>query len=462
MEEKSAKEILVQKLKSVLYFFGILVAAAGLTWLIKEPGFTDSQVYVLFLLFFSIGLWVTEIIPPFSVALLIIAFLVFALGNKDINSNPEKIDIYVNTFSSSIIWLMLGGFFLASAMTKTKLDEALFRFTLKISGTKPRNLVIGLMVTTMIASMLMSNTATTAIVIAAVMPLLNSLGKKSGLTKAILLGIPIAASTGGMATIIGSPPNAIAAGILEAEGVKIDFLDWMIYGTPICLILTAIGAFMLIKVFIKDKTHISLVFLDDQKAELTPELRSQRRIVIVIILVTVILWLTSSLHGLKVASIAAVPLVFLTLTGVLSGKDIRALPWDTLLLVAGGLSLGVALQNTGLLGHYADKLKQIDLNYVLLAFVFAYVTMIFSNIMSHTATSTVMIPLGMVILSSMKMDVAVIIALAASSALFLPVSTPPNAIVYSTGLIEQKDFRIGGVIIGLIGPALMVIWMLLI
>ncbi len=207
-------------MKKIIYFLLSLVMALGLTFLLKEPGFTDSQVYVLFLLFFAIGLWLTEAIPPFAVSLFIIAFLIFALGNKYFNSQPEDIAKYVNTFSSSVIWLLLGGFFLAAAMTKTKLDETLFRITLKISGTNPRNLLIGLMFTTMVASMLMSNTATTAMVIAAVMPLLASLGKKSGFAKALLLGIPIAASTGGMGTIIGTPPNAIAAGALANAGIS--------------------------------------------------------------------------------------------------------------------------------------------------------------------------------------------------------------------------------------------------
>ena len=155
------------RLKKIMMFLLSLFLAVGLTFLIKEPGFNDSQVYVLFLLFFAVGLWLTEAIPAFAYSLFIIAFLVFALGNKYFNSAPEDIAPYVNTFSSSVIWLMLGGFFLASAMTKTKLDEALFRFTLKISGTNPRNLLIGIMATTMVASMMMSNTATTAMVVAA-------------------------------------------------------------------------------------------------------------------------------------------------------------------------------------------------------------------------------------------------------------------------------------------------------
>src|SRR6185503_645294 len=113
--------------KPLYYFVGSFVVALGLTWLLKEPSFTVSQLYVLFLLFFSIGLWLTESIPAFAVALFIIGYLVFALGNPYLNPSPEKINRYVNTFSSRIIWLLLGGFFLAAAMAKTELDKALLK-----------------------------------------------------------------------------------------------------------------------------------------------------------------------------------------------------------------------------------------------------------------------------------------------------------------------------------------------
>jgi solute carrier family 13 (sodium-dependent dicarboxylate transporter), member 2/3/5 len=461
MKEKTAGSSRTMR-RSVLLFLGILTVSLALTWLIREPGFTDSQVYVLFLLFFAIGLWLTEAIPPFAVSLFIIAYLVFALGNKYINSAPEDITKYAQTFSSSVIWLLLGGFFLAAGMTKTKLDESLFRFALRISGTNPRNLLIGLMFTTMVASMLMSNSATTAMVIAAVMPLLTSLGKTSGFSKALLLGIPIAASIGGMATIIGTPANAIAVGALANENITVSFIDWMKYGTPVAVILTAVSCFALIWIFIKDKTPISLAFLENQKQDTSREFILKRRIVLVVLVVTVTLWLTSSLHGLTVSSICAIPLVFLTLTRVLDGKDIRGLPWDALLLVAGGLSLGIALEHSGLLNHYAQKLITMEINSVVLIFILAFLTMIVSNVMSHTAASTIMIPLGMTILAAYKLDVAVIIALSASTAMLLPVSTPPNAIAFSTGLIEQKDFRTGGILVGLLGPLLSILWVLFI
>ncbi len=448
--------------KAIISFALSFAIAIGLTFILKEPAFTDSQVYVLFLLFFAIGLWLTEAIPPFAVSLFIIAFLVFSLGNPHINSAPENIAKYAQTFSSNVIWLMLGGFFLAAAMTKTKLDEALFKFTLRVSGTNPKNLLIGIMGTTMFASMLMSNTATTAMVIASVTPLLLSLGKKSGVAKALLLGIPIAATIGGMGTIIGTPANAIAAGALENEGISIGFLEWMKFGVPISLVLTTLICLMLIKLYIKDAPPISADFLQKQETKLTDTVLLHRKIVISIIVVTIALWLSNAWHGLTVASVCAVPLVFLTLFGVLTGKDIQSLPWDTLLLVAGGLSLGLALENSGLLGHYSQMLIDLEMNSVLLMFILAFVTMLVSNIMSNTAASTVMIPLGMALLVGLRTEVALIIALSASTAMFLPVSTPPNAIAYSTGLLEQKDFRLGGILIGLLGPALAILWVLLI
>jgi sodium-dependent dicarboxylate transporter 2/3/5 len=445
--------------RSIFSFLGSAVVALALTFLIKEPQFTDSQLYVLFLMFFAIGLWITEAIPPFAVSLFIIAYLVFTLGNPNLNSAPQKIDRYVNTFSSSIIWLLLGGFFMATAMTKTKLDQQLLRATLLLSGTKPRNILVAVMFTTMTASMLMSNTATAAMVVAAVMPLVTSVGK-TGFSKALLLGISIAATVGGMGTIIGTPPNAIAAGILENSGHKIDFLSWIKYGMPVAIALTAISCFVLLKVFVKKAAPVSFEFMNKQTSETTKEPTIQRRIVIAVIIVTVLFWLTTSVHGITVAAISAIPIVVLTLTGVLDNTDIKKLPWDTLLLVAGGLSLGEALQSTGIMDHYANQLRTLSVSTTAFIFILAYATMIFSNIMSNSATATVLIPLGMAILIGFETQVALAIGLATSTALFLPVSTPPNAIVYSTGMLEQKDFRIGGALIAILGPLLAVLWVL--
>jgi sodium-dependent dicarboxylate transporter 2/3/5 len=294
------------------------------------------------------------------------------------------------------------------------------------------------------------------------MPLLNSLSSKSGLSKALLLGVPISATTGGMGSIVGSPPNLIAVGALENIGINVSFLDWIIYGLPISLALTAISCVVLIRVYIKDNTRVSIDFLRNKQIEKSREDKIQRTIVLIITIVTILLWLTTTIHGIKVGAVSAVPLVFLTLTGVLKSKDVQGLPWDTLLLVAGGLSLGLALQNSGLLEHYAKQLRNTEVHSIILIIILAYMTMAFSNVMSNTATSTILIPLGIAILAGFEARIAIIIALSASTALFLPVSTPVNAIAYSTGLLKISDFRIGGLVVGLLGPLLAILWVLLV
>ena len=158
--------------------------------------------------------------------------------------------------------------------------------------------------------------------------------------------------------------------------------------------------------------------------------------------------------------------MILTLLGIIDADDVRALPWDTLMLVAGGLALGLAIQEQGLAAYFVSKISNYDFNLYALILVFALMTVLFSNFMSNTAATTIFIPIALS-LAAINADfnpviLPLVIGLSASCALFLPVSTPPNAIAYSTGLIDQKDFRLGGVSIGLIGPIIIIIWTLII
>ena len=214
-------------------------------------------------------------------------------------------------------------------------------------------------------------------------------------------------------------------------------------------------------VFLKDNKPISIDFLKAEKNEPTPEFKKQRIITIIVVSVTLVMWMTSELHNVSVSAVSAIPIVFLTMTRIIQGSDVRKLSWDTLMLIAGGLSLGMALQETGLLKHYANVIAAMSVSQLVFFVILAYVTMAFSTIMSHTATATVLIPLGMAILATSQMEIALIIALAGSTSVLLPVSTPPNAIAYATGLLNQKDLRISGIVIGLLGPALIILWVLL-
>lgn len=146
----------------------------------------------------------------------------------------------------------------------------------------------------------------------------------------------------------------------------------------------------------------------------------------------------------------------LTMFSVLTGDDVRKLPWDTLMLVAGGLSLGLAIEETGLAAYYVGLLSDYNLNFYMLIIVFSLLTIVLSNFMSNTATTTILIPIAIILVSTNKEILPLVIALSASAALFLPISTPPNAIAFSTGKLAQKDFRYGGIIAGLIGPIIII------
>lgn len=448
-----------KRYRSLIYFAVSLVVSLTLTWFLKEPAFTDSQVYTLFLLFFSMALWITEAIPPFAVSLFILAYLVFTFGNPHLNSAPEKIDRYVNTFSSAIIWLLLGGFFMAAAMRKTGLDVQLLAITLRISGNKPRNILIALMCTTMIASMLMSDSAVTTMVVAAILPLLETLGK-SNLSRALLLGISIAAAAGGMGTIISNSTNAVVAGLIDEAGLRINFLAWIVYGLPMSVALTSVCCYALIRKYIKKEDPISFDFVK-LSANIQRASRGQRTIVLSVIIVTILFWLTGSIHGITVAATCAIPIVVLTVTGILTSNDIRTMPWDTLLLVAGGLSLGEALQRTGILDYYASYITTMNNYPLLFIFTLSYAAMMFANVGSSTAACMLLIPLGMSVLPGWKMEIAMSVGLSSAASVFLPISIPANNIVYGTGFLDQKDFRMGGLIVGLLGPLLIVLWALL-
>ena len=447
--------------KSVYLFLGSLVVALGLTFLLKEPQFTDSQVYVLFLLFFAMGLWITEAIPAFAVGLFILAYLVYTLGNPNLNSAPEKIDRYVHTFSSSVTWLLLGSFFMAAAMRKVGLDKKLLMITLKISGTRPQNILIALMFTTWLAAMLMSESAATSMVVAAMMPLLASMGR-SGTSKALLLGVAIAAAIGSMGTIMANVTNATVVGLLEKDGINISFSRWMLYGIPVSFVLMAISCFVLNRAFIKKAGPVSLDFLNDEDSQTVTGLRGQRTLVLMVIIVTVLFWLTGSIHGIPVATVAAIPIVVLTATRVLAADDIKKIPWEAIFLITGGLSLGEALRSTGILDHYANYLKTMDIPPVAFLLILAYVAMLFANVSSGLACIMLLVPLGMAILPDYKTEVAISVGLSVTTTVLFPISITSNVIVYSTGLLDQKDFRLGGIILGLLGPLLAVLWVLFI
>jgi len=447
--------------RSLQFVLSFLVAL-GLSYLIKDSSFTEGQTSVLFILLFAIALWVTEAIPPFAVGILIIGYLVFTMSNLE----SENVKQYVQTWSDSVIWLFLGGFFIAESMKKTALDQSLLKIIVPKLGEQSKNILLGLMLITAFLSMLMSNTATTAMMIASIAPITLGLGKDAPLSKALLIGIPTAAAIGGMGTIIGSAPNAIAVGALDGIGIRISFFEWMLIGVPVALVLVFIFWVALLKKYQIKRKSLDLSFLQNTKSKTSADIsKTQIRITVIIILTSLVFWLTSQWTGIPVAAVSGIPIVGLTMFGILDADDMRKLPWDTLMLVAGGLALGLAVQQQGLTDYFISFIDVQSLNFYVLSFIFALLSVIFSNIMSNTATTTIMIPLAisfaLLLPEQSPKTIPLIIALSASCALLLPVSTPPNAIAYSTGQLEQSDFRFGGILIGILGPILVCVWVIL-
>ena len=447
--------------QKIIYFLLSIIFAFGLTYLLNTPELDDAQIYVMFLLFLSIGLWITEAVPPFTVGLLIFGFLVFALGGYYHEVDPENsvkyVQKYVQTWSNSVIWLMLGGFFMAEAMQKVGLDKTLFKFTISKFGSKPRIVLLGVMLVTALFSMIMSNTATTAMMIAAVIPFIDTLEKNAPFSKAMLIGIPAAASLGGMGTIIGSPPNAIAVDALNNHGIPFGFLEWMLIAFPIAIIMVLVFWFFLTKKYVPKVTEIDLSFLDEVDQHSKSKIfRIKKQFVLGVLLLTLTLWLTGNIHGIPASAVSLLPIMLLTMFRIVSGDDVRKLPWDTLMLVAGGLSLGLAIKETGLAQYYVNLLQGYELNFYVLVVIFSLLTVVLSNFMSNTATATILIPIAIILAATNAEVLPLVIGLSASAALFLPISTPPNAIAFSTGRITQKDFRFGGIVAGLTGPIIII------
>ncbi|TWT95198.1 Sodium-dependent dicarboxylate transporter SdcS [Botrimarina colliarenosi] len=431
----------------------------------QYPGLSEAGHRALFVLLFAAGMWITEAIPAFATSLLTIGCLIALLGKPDgvYATDAHDWEQFVTPWGSPLIWLFFGGFCLATSAEKTGLDRWLAARALGLFGQRPAMLLLGLMLVTAVLSMFMSNTATATLVLAMMTPIFAARAAGDPVSKAIALGVAFAANIGGMGTIIGTPPNAIAAGLLQGESA-VNFAEWMILGVPPSLVLLAISWIFLVVVHLRGAAFSSeqgILFHAGVASDPTPLYKQQ--VVVATFCVTVGLWMTSPLHGLPTTLVSFVPTVVLTSTGILTAADIRQLPWDILLLITGGLSLGVAIDNTGL-AEWAVGLLPIDgLSPVALAIGFSYITLVMSNLMSNTAAANIVLPIAIAVLGAAQAAggdarMAAPIALSASAAMCLPISTPPNAIVYGAGHLRVKEMVIGGVVIGLIAPPILVFW----
>lgn len=370
------------------------------------------------------------------------------------------------TFADPIIILFLGGFFLADAATKYRLDINLARVLLKPFGTNPKYVLLGLMSVTAIFSMFMSNTATAAMMLALLTPVLALFKPEDRGRAAFALCIPIGANVGGIGTPIGTPPNAIALKYMQDLGLDVTFGKWMMFGIPFVVIMLLVAWFLLLKMFPISQPNLNLAKELKGKFLTTPK----AIIVYITFIITILMWvIPKEYHGLDSNSVAIIPIVVFSVTGVITKKDLNGMAWDVLWLVAGGFALGVALSETNLAKDMINAIPFGEWNSTALLIGASCICLFMATFMSHTATAALLVPIlggvagAMMAAGSMDSPGAVAllvtVAFASSLGMALPISTPPNAMAYATGHIEQKGMAVSGTILCLLGLAITIFMM---
>ena len=423
-----------------IVFFMISILLFVILYFMPISGMPHKAKIALSIFAMGAFLWITEAIPLHITSFVILLFLSLFL----VPAMKVKYTYFFAPFFSGAIVLFLGGFALARAMKIYRLDEKFADIILRKSGTKPSSILLGFMFATAFLSMWMSNTATTALMMAVALTIFHKLEPDDGFRKALAIGIPFSANIGGMGTPIGTPPNAIAMGLLREKGIEISFFKWMLFAVPVEFVLLIFTWFLLLKFFPPKRERIELKVEDTSKNDLST------KITVITLVVTVLLWLTSSIHHIKDAIIALIPVIVLFGTGTLCKDDFYFLGWDVLMLMGGGLALGLAAQKSGLNAWLIDATGIARFSPYWVFFGFVALTAIITNFMSNTSTAALIIPIAMAMEGVNPAVMAVGIALAASSSMLLPVSTPPNAIAYGSGVIKVKDMFRTGLIITLL------------
>jgi sodium-dependent dicarboxylate transporter 2/3/5 len=428
--------------------------AAALAYLPTHAGLQPSGRHALFVLLLASSLWVSGALPPFAVSLLVIALQVALLGDPTgtfAAGEPRRWEVFVAPWASPVMWLFLAGLTLAAAAARSGLDRRLALWVLGVVGHTPRRILLGVMVVAFVLSMFMSNTAATALMVAIVTPMTHWPQAPPRLGSRLLLGVAAAANIGGMGTLIGTPPNALAAAAL-AGVAPVDYVRWLAFGLPPALLLGAVAYWSLAG---RELDGAPLAVPADPQPMIDAERRHQQAIVGAVFTGTLLLWMTERLHGVPTAVVAVMPIAILAVTGMVGEREFRTLPWDVLVLVAGGLSLGVGVSETGLgtwlVGGLASGLPPVGS-------ALAIVAALLSNVMSNTAAAAIVMPMAMVLGAAAPTLVAIPLALATSTAMCLPVSTPPNALVCATGLVDRYDLLRLGLRLGLLGTPLAVAW----
>ena len=428
-------------------------------------GLTVVQQRVIAIFVMAVMLWLTEAIPAWATSVVIIFVLLFFVSDSAFavmqGSEGEygKLLDYQGVmacFADPTIILFLGGFVLAIAATKSGLDVLMAKTLIAPFGKRSANSVLGFMLITGIFSMFISNTATAAMMLTFLTPVFKSLPANGKGRVALTMAIPIGANLGGMGTPIGTPPNAFAYKVLnDPAGLNlgIGFGEWMAIMAPMVIIMLFCAWFIIRKMFPFSQKTIEL--------KIDGNISHNWRTIVVgaTFFLTILLWVCGKQLGVNANTVAMLPIAVFAFTGVVTASDLKDIDWAVIWMVAGGFALGLAMNGTGLAENAVNSIPFAEFNPLVIMVISGLVCFILSNFISNTATAALLIPILTVVCSGMgdkltsiggTQTILIGVAVAASCAMSLPISTPPNAIAYSTGLIQQTDMVKAGLTVGVL------------
>ncbi len=454
--------------RSLKVLFAVIVTL--LLWFIPASsygltGLNPIEQRVIAVFAFAALMWLFDAVPAWTTSLMVVVMLLFCTSDSGLwflqtDASGEKFNNLVSykailaCFADPTIMLFIGGFIIAIAATKSGLDVKLAKVLLKPFGTKSENVLLGFLLVTGLFSMFISNTATAAMMLTFLTPVLRALPADGKGKIGLALAIPIGANIGGMGTPIGTPPNAIALKYLSEQGMAVGFGEWMLVMAPLTIALLIISWFVLRLLFpFKQKTIV--LEIDDKN------IKSDWRnyVVYVTFAVTIILWLTDTITGVNANVVAMLPVGVLAIAGVITKRDLEEISWSILWMIAGAFALGVAMKQTGLATHLIESIPFAEWSPLLVIIGSGLICYLMANFISHTATAALFVPILAVVGQNMEAleafggvsTLLVGVAVGSAVAMVLPISTPPNALADATGLIKQKDMVKTGLIVGMVG-----------
>ena len=448
--------------KYSIIFISLLVIAFGSLYGYINNNYafygTISMVLVMLIL------WISNVIPLGATALIPLVLLPFygVIDLKTVASN----------YGNQNIFLFLGGFLLAIMFEKWNIHKRFSLFILSKVGTNPNQILAGFMIATASLSMWISNTATTLLMVQLAMSVFLSLEEKfdkysAKIKMGILFGIAFSANIGGIATLIGTPPNIVLLNYFEEElNITLSFFDWLIMGIPLSSLLLIFTYFTLNYFFLKDipkNIHLDKNDIEKERKSLGP-LSIHEKYGIIIFTLTAFFWILrvplnnlifKHLSDPQIALTSALLLFTIRPKGIplLNWEDTKKLPWDILLLFGGGLAMAAGMQSAGVLDALVGYLNVLEIKDMFIWILILVIISVFATeLMSNLALVSALIPIVIsfaVAKGFSVYELAIPVAIGASCAFMMPIATPPNAIVYSTKTFQFKDMMKVGFVINI-------------